>query len=385
MPGRKILIIDADLTSRHYLGNALRQGGYEILMAGSGKDGLVAAWRDRPDAILIDPVMPDVSGEELATRLRSDPRMTHVPLIALSSDAAAARRESCLQAGFSDFIPKSPQLLPALGGSLARYLAREKPLTREGGLLFTFLSAKGGIGTSSLCANIAMHMAEAHPQKSVVVADLVLPIGSIAGIVGHEGEPNLVSIAEMPAIDTTPEFLRSGLLKLENWQFRVLPGSPNPQRAAELPVGRIAEIVASLKLAFDYVVLDVGRSLSRFIVDLIHESDLIVMIAGADVTSVNLTTTVWRYLQDNGFQPASVFVITNRPVGLQGLTKAEAEETIGLPIKAGMPYLAENMSLANNQHHPYAINFPGDTASIVMQDAAQQMIGLAEKLRAAST
>jgi peptidoglycan/xylan/chitin deacetylase (PgdA/CDA1 family) len=109
------------------------------------------------------------------------------------------------------------------------------------------------------------------------------------------------------------------------------------------------------------------------------------MIAGADVTSVNLTTTVWRYLQDNGFQPASVFVITNRPVGLQGLTKAEAEETIGLPIKAGMPYLAENMSLANNQHHPYAINFPGDTASIVMQDAAQQMIGLAEKLRAAST
>jgi CheY-like chemotaxis protein len=385
MAGRKILIIDADPTSRQYLANALRQGGYEILMASSGKEGLVTAWRDHPDAILADPVMPDLAGEELATRLRGDPRTSSAPLIALSSDPKPARRQSCMQAGFSDFIAKSPQLLPALGGSLARFLTREKPLTREGGLLFTFVSAKGGIGTSSLCANLATDMAQAHPQKSLVVADLVLPIGSLAGIVGHEGEPNLVSIARMPAIDTTPEFLRSSLLKLEAWHFRVLAGSPDPHHAAELNVDRIAEIVASLKLAFDFVVLDVGRSLARFSMELIQQSDLIAMIAGSDLTSIGLTKTVWDFLQANGVQPAAAFVVLNRAVGLQGMSRPEAEKILDLPIRAAMPYLSENMSLANNQHHPYAMNFPTDTATIILKDTAQQMVSLAQRLRAATT
>ena len=58
------------------------------------------------------------------------------------------------------------------------------------GPLLIFLSAKGGTGTSSLCANFAMNIQQEHPDARVVVADLVLPIGLIGPIVGEDGTLN---------------------------------------------------------------------------------------------------------------------------------------------------------------------------------------------------
>ena len=53
------------------------------------------------------------------------------------------------------------------------------------GKLFAFLSAKGGTGTSSLCANLATLLTMANSNHRVAVVDMVLPIGSIAHIVGN--------------------------------------------------------------------------------------------------------------------------------------------------------------------------------------------------------
>jgi MinD superfamily P-loop ATPase len=50
-----------------------------------------------------------------------------------------------------------------------------------------FLSAKGGTGTSTLCANLATYIQQTNTESRVVVADLVLPIGSMGSIVGEEG------------------------------------------------------------------------------------------------------------------------------------------------------------------------------------------------------
>jgi hypothetical protein len=76
-------------------------------------------------------------------------------------------------------------------------------------------------------------------------------------------------------------------------------------------------------------------------------------------------------------------VLMNRTVGLVGLTKEEVEEVIGLPVQAAMPYLAENVSLANYQHHPYCVNFPADTASIILAETANQMVAMAKRRRLA--
>jgi len=86
MAGKKILIIDMDAASRSFVGAVLQKEGYQTLEAASGREGLVVAWRDRPDLLIIDPDLTDLPGETLALRLRQDARTAHTPLIALSSD-----------------------------------------------------------------------------------------------------------------------------------------------------------------------------------------------------------------------------------------------------------------------------------------------------------
>lgn len=86
-------------------------------------------------------------------------------------------------------------------------------------------------------------------------------------------------------------------------------------------------------------------------------------------------------MKNKGVDAASVYTILNRAVGLEGLSKADAEKMIEIPINATMPYLSTNMAFANTHHQPFTLKFPNDTASIVFQDAAKEMSALARKLR----
>jgi pilus assembly protein CpaE len=382
MAGSTILVIDGDPASRNYVATTLQKDGRRVLQAASGKEGLIFAWRDRPDIIIAEPSLADLPGEDLAARLRSDPRTARVPLIAFSRDANPDRAKSCQAAGFSEYLVKSPQAIAALISTVEMLASSEQSVARDGGLLIVFLSAKGGSGTSSLCANLARNIADQLPDSHVVVADLVLPIGSIAGIVGYREGQNLTTIAALPAAETTPEFLRHRLPRLDDWRFHLLAGSPDPQRSNDLAAARLGELVGGLKSSYDYVLLDIGRSLSRISVPLIEHADLIAMIVGADVSTVELTRTTWDYLQSKGVRPASVFPILNRAVGLEGLTKAELEQKLGLPIQTSIPYLGGNFSMANNQHLPYSVKFPGDTASIALKDTARMIVEAARRSRA---
>jgi len=382
MAGSTILVVDGDPASRNYIATTLQKEGHRVLQAASGKEGLIFAWRDHPDIIVAEPDLADLPGEDLAARLRSDPRTARVPLIAFSRDANPVRIKSCQAAGFTEYIVKGPQAPAALLSTVSMISSGEQHAAKEGGLLIVFLSAKGGAGTSSLCANLGRSIADQLPDSHIVVADLVLPIGSIAGIVGYREAQNITTVAAMPATDTTPDFLRHRLARLDDWRFHLLAGSPDPQHGNDLAVGRIAELVGGLKSAYDFVLLDVGRSLSRISVPLIEHADLIAMIVGADISTVELTRITWEYLQTKGVLPASVFPILNRAVGLEGLTKAEIEQKLGLPITTSIPYLAGNLSMANNQHHPYTLKFPGDTASIALKDTARLMVESARRARA---
>src|SRR5688500_7677444 len=105
--------------------------------------------------------------------------------------------------------------------------------------MIVFLSAKGGTGTSSLCANLAMNIQQSQPEARVVVADLVLPIGSIGPIVGSEGALNLVTVADLPAGETNAAYFYKNLPKPEGWQYQVLTGSPDPEHGNSIKGERI--------------------------------------------------------------------------------------------------------------------------------------------------
>ncbi len=300
-------------------------------------------------------------------------------MIALSSDPQPARIRSALEAGFAEYMVKTAQVMPSLLEAVNRLVGGKASAKEAGGRLIVFLSAKGGTGTSSLCANIATNIALYKPDKHVAVVDMVLPIGSIANIVGYQGDLNLVSMAEMPLETLTPDFFLNNLAGMPPWHFHLMAGSPDPESGNRLKIGSIPDIVNSMKTAYDYVLVDLGRSLSRISMPVIENADLIALIVNTDSSTLSLTKTVWEYLQYKGVEAASVYVILNRAAGLEGLTKAEAEKIISLEIKKSMPYQGSNFALANNQHLPFSQKYPDNTTVIIFREMAKEMAELADR------
>src|SRR3990172_9936573 len=96
MPAKKVLIVDSDVASRDFLSRTLESKQCTVVETSLGKEGLIFTWRDHPDLILIDPVLSDLSGEELIRRLRNDTRSADIPAIALSRDPNPERKYACL-------------------------------------------------------------------------------------------------------------------------------------------------------------------------------------------------------------------------------------------------------------------------------------------------
>ncbi len=391
MVGKTILIVDDNPASRVYLSNHLRTRQFNILEAPTGKDGLITAWRDQPDLILFDPTLTDIPDKEFIHKLRNDSRTAKTRLVALSSDPSPARREACLSAGVDEYLVKSSQAIPALEQSLDRIFSAESPVDvpsprdEKRGLLIVFLSAKGGTGTSSLCANLATSIQQAQAEARVVVADLVLPMGSIGPIVGNEAPLNLVTVANLEPGQTNADYFHKNLPKPEHWHFQVLTGSPDPQGGNSIRGERIVQIVDALCSAYDFIILDIGRALSRISLPLIQKADLIVLIVSTDQSTIKLTKTVREYLQAQGVDSQRIYAVLNRAVGLEGLTKTQAEEIIGLPIKTTMPYMGGNFALANNQNQPITLKYPTDTSAIILKGTAEEIVTLARRFRSQST
>jgi MinD-like ATPase involved in chromosome partitioning or flagellar assembly/CheY-like chemotaxis protein len=381
MAEKKILIVDADVASRNFIARILSDQKFDVIQAGSGKEGLICAWRDRPDLAIIDPALADLKGEEIAIKLKQDARTANMPLIALSGDSSVVRIKSCLDAGYSDYITKSGQAVPALNETISRLLGIAAVSSKSGGMLMVFLSAKGGAGTSSLCANIAMNISQSQPEARVVVLDMVLPIGSIAPIVGYDGPQNIATITDLSPAETTTRFFKEDLPEMNIWGFRLLAGSPDPESSNHIKVGRIWDIVLALKEAYDYVLIDIGRALSKITLPLIQQADVVSLIISTDTSALSLTKTLWKYLHSKGVESSSIYSILNRAVGLEGLSKAEAEKFLGISITAAMPFLSSNFAFANSQHQPFTLKFPKDTASFVFLEVAREMTALARRSR----
>lgn len=376
MDQTKILLIDTDDISRNFLAQMLQKNNYLVSHAAFGRDGVAKASESRPDLIIFDTNLRDLLATELLSLLQHNPITADIPCVVFSGQSDPQEMQACLQAGCAEYYVKSGTAMVTMVNAIPKLLMDKKsnhPEKKEGRLV-VFLSANGGIGTSSLCANIAMNIAQQIHPSTVAVMDMVLPMGSLAQIMGaDDNDFNIVKVSGQSVEAVTSEYLRERLIVPPQWLVHLLPGSPNPEMSNHLLVDHIQGIVTALKKTYDFTMVDLGRALSKISLPIIHKADLIVLIMGTNLSTVSLTKKAWNYLLDQGIEKDKLFPILNRAVGLEGLTKAEAEKNLGFEIKMTVPYMMGNFALANNQNVPINIKLPNDTVSIVFKQAALEI------------
>jgi two-component system cell cycle response regulator DivK len=110
---RKVLLIEDQEDNRRILRDLLESAGYEIREALSGDDGVRLAQEYQPDLILMDIQLPGIDGYEATRRIKADPALHAIPIIAVTSYALSGDDVKARQAGCDGYVAKpfSPRAL----------------------------------------------------------------------------------------------------------------------------------------------------------------------------------------------------------------------------------------------------------------------------------
>ncbi len=107
---RLILVIDDSATARDEIATMLAGAGYAAVTAGSGEEGLRLARLRRPDAVIVDNVLPGIGGDTVLRRLREDAALRRVPGILVTGDDRVTSELGALEAGADAFVRKGEGL-----------------------------------------------------------------------------------------------------------------------------------------------------------------------------------------------------------------------------------------------------------------------------------
>jgi two-component system response regulator MprA len=137
MNGTKVLIAEDDRSVRQSLQRALRYEGYDISLAVDGAEALESVKDDRPDALILDIMMPFVDGLSVCRRIRS--KGDDLPILMLTAKHDISDRVAGLDAGADDYLVK-PFALEELLARLRALLRRTAPEDLSGPLAFADLT-----------------------------------------------------------------------------------------------------------------------------------------------------------------------------------------------------------------------------------------------------
>jgi CheY-like chemotaxis protein len=133
----KILLVDDNKTMLRENERVLHKAGYEVVTAEDGESALKLACEHQPDLMLLDMILPKLSGPEVLERLKADPAIAGIPVVVLSG-LSEKNRQKLIEAGAEDYVEKS-SLSPAPGVNLLPKVLENLicRINRKRGIAFT--------------------------------------------------------------------------------------------------------------------------------------------------------------------------------------------------------------------------------------------------------
>jgi twitching motility two-component system response regulator PilH len=103
---KRVLVVDDSPTDTHLISTMLQKNGFTVLTAASGQEAIAKAKQDKPDLILMDIVMPGMSGFEATRTIAKDPETASIPIIIISTKGQETDKVWGLRQGAKDYIVK---------------------------------------------------------------------------------------------------------------------------------------------------------------------------------------------------------------------------------------------------------------------------------------
>ncbi len=102
----KVLVAEDERDILELITFTLQFGGYEVIPTTNGTDALEMTFKEHPDLVLLDVRMPRMSGYDVCTRVKTDPRTENIPIVFISAKGQEAEIKTGFEAGAIDYILK---------------------------------------------------------------------------------------------------------------------------------------------------------------------------------------------------------------------------------------------------------------------------------------
>jgi len=343
MAATKVLVVDDDLNIQRVLVFALKQEGYEVLVASDGEAGVQMATESSPDLILMDVAMPKLDGYAATQQIRAaETDGLRVPIIMLTAEADVGQRVKGLRAGADDDIvkPFHPLELMARIKALLARTGTSSPSPGTGGReslgrLALFYGAKGGVGTTTIAINSAISLSRELQRKSALV-DANLQFGDLRVFLdlGLDTASFVNAISE-PDLDA--DLLRR-LMTHHHAGIDLLLAPPSPE-AADIVMERqradpatVTNLLGILRRVYDYTLVDMVKTIDDFNLQLFDEADVIFVIMTADLSCLKNVRLVIETMDHLGYEKGKVQLVLNRSNAYTGINVANAESALGRKI-----------------------------------------------------
>jgi pilus assembly protein CpaE len=334
----KILIVDDDIDTLHLVGMMLQRQGYQIVASNTGRQALALMQTERPDLVILDIMMPEMDGYEVARQIRANPAINGTPIIMFTAKAQTADKVSGYEAGADDYITK-PTLPRELFAHVKAALERNRKVQKEQpsqparqAHVVGILSARGGLGNSTLAMNLGLSLFKRTKQQ-VVIAELRPGEGTI----GLELEsPQLGGLtrllAKRPA-EITPDEVKNEIQEHPSG-LRFLPASYNPQDAQLMQcVESIGQVARFLSQADGFLLLDLGPGIPASTAKILSLCNELIVVLESHPITILRTKALIDELVQKGIPAESIFPVVNNRSRSDGQPNMEqTQEQLGREI-----------------------------------------------------
>lgn len=345
----KILIIDDDIDTLKLVGLMLERQGYQIAVASNGTIGLSKASSESPDLILLDVMMPDMDGYQVTERLRSDPSLSHIPIVMFTAKTMVDDKVKGFESGVDDYLtkPTHPAELTAhVKAVLSRSISAPVKEAPEQAQILSFFGTRAGLGTSTLALNVGVQMQL--NRLDVIVAEMTPGHGSMALDLNISAPTGLTTLLSRSLKDIHLRSVESEIVTHPSG-VRLLLASYQPQEAElDEAVPQMEAVVKNLASMCTALVLDLGSGLRPYSKPLLLLSERVIVVVEPVYPSNVIARAVLDDLFSSGLQRGrtSLALLTRERTSLN-IPWKQVEADLGIEL-AGIvspaPELAQQAS-----------------------------------------
>jgi pilus assembly protein CpaE len=371
----RILVIDDEPLYHKMIAQALETEKYQLSFASNGTEGLQKAKITKPDLIITDVMMPDISGYEVTKLLRREPQFAHTPIVVLTAQTGLQNKLNSFEAGADDHLTKPfepAELVVRLAALLRRSELTQIPVAtaqiHDPARLIAIHSLRGGTGCSSLAVNLGVGFVSLW-KKPTILLDLTMVAGQVALMLNATLRRTWANIAHLNPTELEADVLESIVAKHESGVAFI--AAPTYPTEAETIKGDILD--ASLRLLknqYDYMVVDLPHDFNDIVVHALDAADMILMLATPDVASIRAVAAAVDTYTKLNYSPDKMKLILNATFPKHGLPKDKIEAALGIPVMVTIPYATDAFVEAINYGQPLISAKPDEPVAGLLEDLA---------------